>query len=119
MYMREVLQKAERRIPGSTVDDIVLLSGEVVANAVKHSASGHRRGGVVGLLVHDDGRTVRVEVVDEGSEETVPQIPAQVDPLSEGGRGLWLVRELSSGWGWRQDGPSRVVWFEISGTSLK
>ncbi|MET8160485.1 ATP-binding protein [Sphaerisporangium sp. NPDC005289] len=79
----------------------------------KHSESGRERSGVVRLRVCDDGERARVEVVDEGSAESVPQVPAQVDLLSEGGRGLWLVRELSSAWGWEQTGAHRTVWFEI------
>ncbi|MEV6981187.1 ATP-binding protein [Sphaerisporangium sp. NPDC051017] len=110
MYVREVLLEAGYRV----VDDVLLLVGEVVANAVKHSYSGRQARGVMQLLVYRNDRTVRVEVVDEGSPNTIPQIPAQVDPLSENGRGLWLVRELSSAWGWQQDEAGRTVWFEIA-----
>ncbi|MDH2427476.1 ATP-binding protein [Sphaerisporangium sp. TRM90804] len=92
----------------------MLLVGELVANSVKHSESGRRPGGVVSLRVYDDGRTVRVEVVDEGSATDIPRIPSQVDPFRESGRGLWLVRELSSAWGWRKDPTSRTVWFEVA-----
>ncbi|MFG1873847.1 ATP-binding protein [Sphaerisporangium sp. NPDC049003] len=96
------------------VGDIELLVGEVVANSVKHSDSGRRRGGVVSLEVSDDGESVRVSVRDAGSARTIPQIPWQVDPLSESGRGLWMVRELSSAWGWSDDARGRVVWFKVT-----
>lgn len=109
-YVRGVLLSSGRR----GVDDIEFLVGELVGNAVNHSESGRRPGGVVQLRVYGDGQTVRVDVVDEGSSNSVPQIPAQVDPLSESGRGLWFVRELSSAWGWGQDGTSRTVWFEVT-----
>ncbi|MEV6983091.1 ATP-binding protein [Sphaerisporangium sp. NPDC051017] len=66
------------------------------------------------LQVFDDGQAIRVEVGDEGSVDGMPVIPAQVDPLSESGRGLWLVRELSSAWGWGQTEPGRTVWFEVA-----
>lgn len=69
---------------------------------------------MVKVRVYEDCGSVRVEVVDEGSPGTIPQIPAQVDPLSESGRGLWLVRELSSAWGWEQEAASRTVWFEMA-----
>ncbi|RCG25072.1 ATP-binding protein [Sphaerisporangium album] len=115
MYVREVLLRAGHPA-SSRADDIVLIAGEVVANAIKHSRSGSRPGGVVNLLVYGDARTVRVEVADEGSSDTIPRIPAQTDPLSESGRGLWLVRELSSAWGWRQDDTGHTVWFELSTT---
>ncbi|WP_250562964.1 ATP-binding protein [Sphaerisporangium fuscum] len=109
-YVRSVLLAAGRR----DLDDVELLAGEVVANAVRHSDSGRKPDGVVKLRVHDDGRTVRIDVIDQGSATAIPRIPAQVDPLSEGGRGLWLVRELSSAWGWDQDGTTRTVWFQMT-----
>ncbi|MET8143581.1 ATP-binding protein [Sphaerisporangium sp. NPDC005288] len=68
---------------------------------------------MVRLRVYDNGRRVRVEVTDEGSDRTIPQVPAQVGPFSEGGRGLWLVRELPTAWGWRQEGQGRTVWFDL------
>ncbi|MEV6983614.1 ATP-binding protein [Sphaerisporangium sp. NPDC051017] len=110
MYVREVLLRAGH----PAVDDIVLLAAELVGNAIKHARSGSRPGGVVNLMVYADARTVRVEVADEGSSDTIPQIPAQTDPMSESGRGLWLVRELSSAWGWQQNDTGRTVWFEVS-----
>ncbi|MEO3808328.1 ATP-binding protein [Sphaerisporangium sp. B11E5] len=108
-YVRMVLWQAGR----CEVNDVELLAGELVANAVKYSESGRRLGGAVRLRVFDDGETVRVEVVDEGSAESAPRDPVPVDLLSESGRGLWLVRELSSAWGWEQAGTHRTVWFEI------
>ncbi|MEV6987440.1 ATP-binding protein [Sphaerisporangium sp. NPDC051017] len=108
-YVRGLLMAAGRRDAG----DVELLVGELVANSVKHSDSGRRPGGVVTVRVYDDGRTVHVEVTDEGSEAGIPRIPAQVDPLSESGRGLWLVRELSTEWGWTEDGSGRTVWFKV------
>ncbi|MFC7386828.1 ATP-binding protein [Sphaerisporangium rhizosphaerae] len=58
---------------------------------------------MVAVRVYDDGETVRVEVTDEGSPGGMPLVPVQAEPLSESGRGLWLVRELSTSWGWSQD----------------
>ncbi|MFC4586121.1 ATP-binding protein [Sphaerisporangium corydalis] len=71
--------------------------------------------GVVRLVVAGDGRSLRVEVLDGGSGDTVPSIPMPVDPLSESGRGLWLVQELSSAWGYKEAPAGRTVWFEITG----
>ncbi|MCW2877790.1 MAG: putative anti-sigma regulatory factor, serine/threonine protein kinase [Sphaerisporangium sp.] len=69
---------------------------------------------MVHVVVADNGRALHVDVIDEGSAVAIPQIPSQADPLSESGRGLWLVRELSSAWGWKQDEAGRVVWFEVA-----
>jgi anti-sigma regulatory factor (Ser/Thr protein kinase) len=95
-------------------DEIALLVSELFTNAVKHSDSGRRADGVVKLVVMERACALRVEVTDEGPSSTIPQIPAQVDLLSESGRGLWFVREVSSAWGWRNEGACRVVWFEVA-----
>ncbi|WP_405141757.1 ATP-binding protein [Sphaerisporangium sp. NBC_01403] len=82
---------------------------------MRHSNSGRRSGGVVRLVITDIVHALRIEVTDEGSVSAIPQIPAQMDTLSESGRGLWMVRELSSAWGWNDDETRRVVWFEMAG----
>ncbi|MGW4637807.1 ATP-binding protein [Sphaerisporangium sp. NPDC004334] len=108
-YVRSVLQVAGRR----DLDEVEVLVSEVVTNAVRHSDSGRRPGGVVAVRVYDDGETVRVEVTDEGSPGGIPMVPVQAEPFSESGRGLWLVRELSTSWGWSQDAKGHTVWFEL------
>ncbi|MDH2428589.1 ATP-binding protein [Sphaerisporangium sp. TRM90804] len=108
-YTRGLLLAAGYR----ELDDVELLVGELVANAIKHSESGRKPDGMVRLRVYADTDTVHVDVTDEGSPGPLPQIPAQADPLSESGRGLWLVREMSTSWGWTQDAATRTVWFEI------
>ncbi|GII88740.1 hypothetical protein Ssi03_67300 [Sphaerisporangium siamense] len=109
-YVRGLLMAAGHR----DTDDVELLAGELVANAVNHSNSGRRTSGTIKLRVSAEDRNVRVEVTDEGSAMPIPPIPAQVDPLQESGRGLWLVRELSSAWGWTQSAAGRTVWFEMA-----
>ncbi|GII73758.1 hypothetical protein Sme01_62340 [Sphaerisporangium melleum] len=69
---------------------------------------------MVALRVYEDGEVVRVEVTDEGSDVPLPPIPDRVDPLSESGCGLWLVRELSSAWGTTREATGRTVWFQIA-----
>ena len=110
-FVRGLLATAGRTEP----DHAELLVSEVLANAVRYSDSRTCLGGTVRMVVTDNGRALRVEVIDDGSAGAVPHIPAQVDPLSESGRGLWLVRELSSAWGCDEGAPGRVVWFEIAG----
>ncbi|MFC4586221.1 ATP-binding protein [Sphaerisporangium corydalis] len=108
-----------RGLPGVAgrpdVDQVELLVSELVANSMQYSDSGSRPCGMVRLVVRGDSHVLRVEVSDEGSAGTIPAVPAQVDPLSESGRGLWLVRELSSSWGWHERAAGgRVVWFEMA-----
>ncbi|WP_424534828.1 ATP-binding protein [Sphaerisporangium viridialbum] len=98
----------------SEADQVELLVSELMANSVRHSDSGRDPCGMVRLVVSHTGDALRVEVIDEGSSGAIPPVPAQVDPLSESGRGLWLVRELSSFWGWKDDETGRVVWFEMA-----
>jgi anti-sigma regulatory factor (Ser/Thr protein kinase) len=109
-YVRTVLYEAGRR---RDLDDIETLVSEIFTNAIRHSESGRRPGGVVKVRVYDGGKTVRVEVTDEGPPISVPAIPEQIGPFCENGRGLWMVRELSSSWGWEQQDHGNTVWFEV------
>lgn len=108
-FVREVLGAAVW--PES--DQVELLVSELLSNAIRHSDSGGNVQGTVRLVLTQTCHALHVDVFDEGSTTPIPQIPAQVDPLSENGRGLWLVRELSSAWGSYQDETGRAVWFEI------
>ncbi|WP_405820242.1 ATP-binding protein [Streptomyces sp. NBC_01390] len=106
-------------IPYGTVahDTLVLIVGELTANAVLH---GHVPGRDFHLPVHTvaDGRTVRVEVTDTRAER-LPRRPAAVpefDGAEETGRGLLLVSRLATRWDWhpRADGPGKTVWAEYA-----
>lgn len=94
------------------VDEAILLVSELVANAVRHSASGWRDDGRLTVLVSDCGKTIHVEVVDQGAV-TRPRIQRAPSENAENGRGLWLVGELASSWGWRRDTTGHVVWFQV------
>lgn len=100
--------------PSAEVDDIVLLASELFANAVSHSDSGRRAGGVVRLTLSEPGDGVlRVEVGDAGSAAVEPRPRMDVDEESENGRGLFLVDLLAGKWGTHPQGDGRVVWFEM------
>ncbi|MFF9777032.1 ATP-binding protein [Streptomyces sp. NPDC013978] len=96
-------------------DAIVLILGELTANAVQH---GHVPGRDFHLRLHaaPDGRTVRVEVTDTRTERhpRCPVLPAGVTDAEETGRGLLLVSHLATRWDWhpRPDGPGKTVWAE-------
>lgn len=92
-------------INGDTRETTVLLTSEVVTNAVVH---GHGRA----RLAFSSSRThVTVEVGDE-----TRRMPERGTPSPEalGGRGLAIVDELASRWGAREDGAGKVVWFEVA-----
>jgi anti-sigma regulatory factor (Ser/Thr protein kinase) len=91
-------------VPEEQVDVVLLLTGELVANAVRHGD------GPVGLHVAWGGGDVRVEVDDQS-----PELPA-VRPVDEdalNGRGLQLVDGLCSSWGVTPAGVGKSVWFSL------
>ena len=90
-------------------DDAMLVLSELVSNAVKHAAplpSGEIRvrWEILGELLH-------IEITDGGAS-TRPH--ASVAALSAlGGRGLDIVRTLSSQWGVTEGQDSVTVWAEV------
>jgi anti-sigma regulatory factor (Ser/Thr protein kinase) len=87
----------------------VLLTSEIVCNALQH---GH---GGCSLRVSVTGGALRVEAADDGEEMPELRHPAP-DELS--GRGLMLVDELSSAWGVERTPPvGKRVWFDLGDDS--
>ncbi len=92
--------------------DVVLLTSEVVTNAVVHPAS--PSAAVIGLRIFTFEEGIRVEVEDSGLgfDPTVP-----TNPRPERGRGLFLVDRFASRWGTEhvesERGPRFMVWFEL------
>jgi anti-sigma regulatory factor (Ser/Thr protein kinase) len=92
-----------------SANDAVLLTSELAANAVLHTASGDS--GSFGVAVrHTDGLAL-VEVTDGGSV-TAPTVGANGE-LGVCGRGLLLVSMVASRWGHDGDSSARLVWFEL------
>jgi anti-sigma regulatory factor (Ser/Thr protein kinase) len=87
----------------------VLLTSEVVTNAVVH-ASPHAADGQVGLTIAGDDELARVEVSDGYCGLPVAQ-GTQVGRAS--GRGIVLLDLLAARWGVTPDGDGKTVWFEI------
>nr|WP_229806239.1 ATP-binding protein [Microbispora rosea] len=96
-----------------SIDEVELLISELVANAVQHSESGRRPGGLVRLAIAEDDDGLWVDVADEGSPDRVPRVQS-FDLDGDGGRGLWLVDRMATAWGVREDREKRVVWFHVS-----
>lgn len=89
-----------------SLDEVVLLTSELVANGVGHAAS------PLVLTLIRDGECVRVELSDSSAAHPVLRA---VPPDAERGRGLALVEALSRRWGFeRVPADGKVVWFEIS-----
>jgi anti-sigma regulatory factor (Ser/Thr protein kinase) len=88
------------------VEAAVLLTSELVTNAVLHAADG-----TINVDVDLDLTAVRVEVADASEERPAPRVAA---PDDTSGRGLHLVEAMARAWGVerpREDG--KVVWFEL------
>lgn len=85
-------------------DDVVLLTSELVTNAVLHGRS------EVCVEIEATGLGVRVSVIDENSRR--PVIVAE-DPDALDGRGLALVDALASRWGVEERRIGKAVWFEL------
>jgi Histidine kinase-like ATPase domain len=93
-------------------DDVVMVAVELATNAVKFTASG--RGGFFAVEVTWAAPVVRVAVADGGA----PTGPHVIDdPLSEHGRGLQLVRAVSTRSGVIGDRRGRLVWAEVRWTA--
>ena len=90
-------------------DDAVLLTSELVTNAIAHTASG--RGGKVIVTVYRGDTGVRVDVLDDGSDQAPVVHP--VGEARESGFGLGLVDLMADRWGHCGGRRSRVVWFML------
>ena len=88
------------------LSEIILLTSELVANAVEHASTDQ-----IELTVVDGPSVTRIEVSSPGNAwGGRPRMQrAHVDDV--GGRGLFLVDRLSDRWGIREDEAS--VWFEL------
>ncbi|CAL9293595.1 MULTISPECIES: SpoIIE family protein phosphatase [Streptomyces] len=92
------------------VDDAVVLTSELVTNAVVHAGTSAD----VLCLRSDEG--VRIEVADRYPEREIPLQGAAVNmgsPDREGGRGLQLCAALAGRWGVEYTPTHKTVWFQL------
>lgn len=92
------------------VDDAVVLTSELVTNAVVHAGTSAD----VLCLRSDDG--VRIEVADHYPEREIPLQGTAVNmgsPDREGGRGLQLCAALAGRWGVEYTPTHKQVWFQL------
>ena len=90
------------------IGDVVLLTSELVTNAVMHSAS-HCAAGTITVQISESAGGVRVEVADAGSDLSAPAVRSDV--YASDGHGLFLVQTLSDQWGYLRDDNGTTVWF--------
>ena len=89
---------------GAARDTALLLTSELVTNAVLHA------GGEIRVLVIGDDRRIRVTVED--TSET-PPLRREAAEGAVSGRGLCLVAELAEHWGVDLRDGGKAVWFEL------
>ena len=93
------------------LDAALLLTSELVTNAVRHEA-GQRAQAVVLAIACSRGR-LRVDVHDTSrSLPAVAEVPA--DAYAETGRGLLLVETLSDEWGFYRTPAGKAVYFTLA-----
>ncbi|WP_158692630.1 ATP-binding protein [Streptomyces roseochromogenus] len=106
--VRELLTAWE--VPEGPLDDGVLVTSELVTNALVHTA-----GDRIACRLHDTSDRIRIEVEDR---EGGPALPTarRPGPDDQHGRGLLLVDALSLDWGVTPipGQLARVVWAELS-----
>ncbi|WP_432056458.1 ATP-binding protein [Streptomyces sp. bgisy022] len=107
--VRTALAEVEHSADSDTAE---LLTAELVANAVEHTAGSSPIELVVELLPTG----CRVEVHDPDPEpphRLTRPAPGEPDPWQEHGRGLLLIRTLSSSCGHRPTPTGKAVWFRL------
>jgi anti-sigma B factor antagonist len=114
--VRELLRNA---LEQSVLSSVVLMTSELVTNAVRHSMASDSSS-IVGLRVVQFHDCVRVEVDDPGpgfdpATQVLERVP--VPGPDQGGRGLFVVDRSAHRWGVRRlendRGQRFSVWFEI------
>jgi anti-sigma regulatory factor (Ser/Thr protein kinase) len=93
------------------LDTAVLLTSELVTNAVMHSTS-RCAGGSISVVILDSAGGLRIEVVDQGSDLSSPVVRGDV--YASDGHGLFLVQSLSDQWGYLRDDNGTTVWFWLA-----
>ncbi|CAM5616431.1 ATP-binding protein [Streptomyces narbonensis] len=98
-------------------DTAELLTAELVANAVEHTAGQGPIELVVELLAAPGGCQIEVHDPEPAGPAALvrPGPEVEVDPWQEHGRGLLLIRALSSDCGHRPTAHGKAVWFTLPG----
>ncbi|MFI6007656.1 SpoIIE family protein phosphatase [Streptomyces sp. NPDC051243] len=102
----DVRASAMRQLTDWDLDEVAfaaeLILSELVTNAIRHGT------GLIRVrLLHD--RTLICEVSD--TSDTAPHL-RRAATTDEGGRGLFLVAQLSQSWGTRHTSKGKVIWAE-------
>ncbi len=103
---RFVAEKLQDWRVDALLDDALLVTSELTANAITHADSSCR------IKVSLNAASLRIDVIDSGVGTPEPQPPSSTE---EHGRGLHLVAAMSSAWGLEVvPGDGKVVWAEFA-----
>ncbi|MDB1088590.1 ATP-binding protein [Streptomyces sp. ACA25] len=94
---------------GHLTEAAVLITSELVTNAVQHTADGI--GDLLELTVRSDGEALSIEVAD--SYQWAMPLLGKPGPEDIGGRGLVLVDLLSDAWGVCPRRIGKTVWVRL------
>lgn len=92
--------------PVPEVDGPVLAVSELVTNAILHA----RDGGSIELRAEATGGVLHIEVSDHDRR---PPAPRDAGAEDENGRGLAVVEQLSTRWGWTMTGSGKHCWCDM------
>jgi two-component sensor histidine kinase len=95
-------------VSGDCIDTVLLLTSEVVTNALCHA------GPPLHLALTHGSFGVNVDVSDSS---LMPPVVSRPDFDHEGGRGLWLVETLATTWGTTLTEERKSVWFTLETAS--
>jgi len=107
---RQAIRALETLCDRPCVEDLALLTSEVVTNALKQGPAPAENNVTLEALVFDD--VVRVEVRDRGAGFDPPTPGPRGQPRPSGWS-LVLLEELARRWG-VESLPSSTVWFEVA-----
>src|SRR6202012_1465537 len=111
-FVRQTLQSWDisERSPDAdrVVDDAVLLTSELVTNAVVHA------GTALDVTCRIASGELEIAVRDRHPARTLPDIPEAASPSAARGRGLLLPSARASSWGVTCARTAKAVWFRMS-----
>jgi anti-anti-sigma factor len=112
----EVRETLGETLDAAQLANVVLLTSELVTNAVLHPEGPEEEPIVMRVTAYEDGVRVEVEDPGQGFDPTAPVVRA-----ADGGRGLFLVDTCAASWGVRHEQTERGrrfrVWFELDSTA--
>jgi hypothetical protein len=104
---RSAIKELLDESPGDFVADAVLLTSELVTNAVLHTEAAF----TVSAQFDPTVKSLRVEVADAST--FVPTVPPLTPEATIGGHGLRIVAAIARRWGVSSTERGKVIWFEL------